>query len=198
MKRQLERLKGKRLVTGDANLMTKNEICINATPNGVEVKEIGADGKIKDLANSGGGSGAKEWYYSIDMPGLTDLMGEETMFLFAYGFVPNYVITLANNNKYVEYYIGNADAIVDLQNSIETMIAFRVIDNIPVNIEAESNMYFCYGNIFDKFKSVMTILDPSGSEAYDNFVAMISPYIKEISKQEYESLIEQPAIILGK
>lgn len=54
MKRQLERLKGKRLVTGDANLMTKNEICINTTSDGgVEVKEIGTDGKIKDLTSSG-------------------------------------------------------------------------------------------------------------------------------------------------
>lgn len=50
MKRQLERLKGKRLVTGDANLMTKNEICINTTSDGgVEVKEIGVDDKIRDL-----------------------------------------------------------------------------------------------------------------------------------------------------
>lgn len=54
MKRQLERLKGKRLVTGDTNLMTKNEICINTTSDGgVEVKEIGVDGKIKDLASGG-------------------------------------------------------------------------------------------------------------------------------------------------
>ena len=53
MKRQLERLKGKRLVTGDANLMTKDEICINTTSDGgVEVKYIGVDGKIKDLASS--------------------------------------------------------------------------------------------------------------------------------------------------
>lgn len=56
MKRQLDRLKGKRLVTGNPNLMTKNEIYINTTPNGVEVKEIGIDGKIKDLAGSGGGN----------------------------------------------------------------------------------------------------------------------------------------------
>lgn len=66
MKRQLDRLKGKRLVTGDPNLMTKDEICINATPNGVEVKEIGVDGKIKDLAGSGGGdvpSGGNNWKY---------------------------------------------------------------------------------------------------------------------------------------
>lgn len=63
MKRQLDRLKGKRLVTGDPNLMTKDEICINATPNGVEVKEIGIDGKIKDLAGSGesGGGGGDNW-----------------------------------------------------------------------------------------------------------------------------------------
>lgn len=57
MKRQLKRLKGKRLVTGDANLMTKNEICINTTSDGgVEVKEISIDGKIKDLAGSSGSS----------------------------------------------------------------------------------------------------------------------------------------------
>ena len=65
MKRQLDRLKGKRLVTGDPNLMTKDEICINATPNGVEVKEIGTDGKIKDLAGSSGSSseGGKGFEY---------------------------------------------------------------------------------------------------------------------------------------
>lgn len=74
MKRQLERLKGKRLVTGDPNLMTKDEICINATPNGgVEVKEIGTDGKIKDLVGSGDNGGGnssgevKERWVSIDI-----------------------------------------------------------------------------------------------------------------------------------
>lgn len=69
MKRQLERLKGKRLVTGDPNLMTKDEICINATPNGgVEVKEIGTDGKIKDLAGSGdngGGNNEEEHWIGV-------------------------------------------------------------------------------------------------------------------------------------
>ena len=68
MKRQLERLKGKRLVTGDSNLMTKNEICINTTSDGgVEVKEIGVDGKIKDLANSGGSSSSDMEYYSTSL-----------------------------------------------------------------------------------------------------------------------------------
>ena len=79
MKRQLDRLKGKRFVTGDPNLMTKDEICINATPNGVEVKEIGVDGKIKDLAGSKGGGGeggeVKDYkYYRIN-----NLEDEETM-----------------------------------------------------------------------------------------------------------------------
>lgn len=80
MKRQLDRLKGKRLVTGDPNLMTKDEICINATPNGVEVKEIGTDGKIKELAggsgSNSGGSGdseVKEYeYYEINFNGLDE------------------------------------------------------------------------------------------------------------------------------
>lgn len=67
MKKRLNTLKGKRLVTGDANLMTKDEICINATPNGVSVKEIGTDGKIKDLTGSGdnGGSNKNVKYYGI-------------------------------------------------------------------------------------------------------------------------------------
>lgn len=56
MKKQLKRLKGKRLVTGDANLITKDEILINTTSDGeVYVKEIGTDGKIKDLSSGGGG-----------------------------------------------------------------------------------------------------------------------------------------------
>lgn len=63
MKRQLDRLKGKRLVTGDPNLMTKDEICINATPNGVEVKEIGTDGSIKDIASGGSGSSSNDIVY---------------------------------------------------------------------------------------------------------------------------------------
>lgn len=54
--------------------MTKDEICINATPNGVEVKEIGTDGKIKDLAGSGGSSSSNvsqydEYYEYIDIDG---------------------------------------------------------------------------------------------------------------------------------
>lgn len=66
MKRQLDRLKGKRLVTGDPNLMTKDEICINATSNGVEVKEIGTDGSIKDIASGNSENTKKEYeYYRI-------------------------------------------------------------------------------------------------------------------------------------
>lgn len=78
MKRQLDRLKGKRLVTGDPNLMTKDEICINATPNGVEVKEIGTDGKIKDLAGSGVGSGTSvqfEYYRVKQHVFLDEVLG---------------------------------------------------------------------------------------------------------------------------
>lgn len=76
MKRKLNTLKGKRLVTGDSNLMTKDEICINATPNGVEVKEIGTDGKIKDLTGSGNSNGSsseepsEKWvsFYALGEP----------------------------------------------------------------------------------------------------------------------------------
>lgn len=75
MKRQLDRLKGKRLVTGDPNLMTKDEICINATPNGVEVKEIGTDGSIKDIAT--GGEGVENHYYVFtDNSRYSDYFGQ--------------------------------------------------------------------------------------------------------------------------
>ena len=86
MKRQLERLKGKRLVTGDANLMTKNEICINTTSDGgVEVKEIGVDGKIKDLAGSGGSSSSDVEYYSTSLEKVQTLGAISDVII---GFIP--------------------------------------------------------------------------------------------------------------
>lgn len=90
MKRQLDRLKGKRLVTGDVNLMTKDEICINTTPNGVEVKEIGPDGEIKDLAggsNSSSGESVNEdiEFIYIKLNGIDFL--QNTTYLIT-GFLP--------------------------------------------------------------------------------------------------------------
>lgn len=109
MKRQLDRLKGKRLVTGDPNLMTKDEICINATPNGVEVKEIGIDGSIKDIASGGGGGNNNTSndikYYHLKVQYPDDVMMPYGLFASIFKLVPT---DEAKEQDIIDTIIGNA------------------------------------------------------------------------------------------
>lgn len=54
MKRKIDTIKGKRLVMGGGtNILTKNEILVTETSNGIELKERSSDGSIKELAGGG-------------------------------------------------------------------------------------------------------------------------------------------------
>lgn len=51
MKRKINTIKGKRLVMGGGtNSLTKDEILVTETSNGIELKERSSDGSIKELA----------------------------------------------------------------------------------------------------------------------------------------------------
>lgn len=54
MKRKIDTIKGKRLVMGGTNTLTKNEILVIETPDGIELKERDSDGKVKQLSGSSG------------------------------------------------------------------------------------------------------------------------------------------------
>lgn len=57
MKRKINTIKGKRLVMGGGtNNLTKDEILVTETSNGIELKERSSDGSIKELAGGGSSS----------------------------------------------------------------------------------------------------------------------------------------------
>ena len=69
MKRKINKLRGKRLVTGDPNLVTMNEIHVKDTSEGVEITERDKNGKLVNInmpsggGESGGESGGGLTYY---------------------------------------------------------------------------------------------------------------------------------------
>lgn len=66
MKRKIDTIKGKRLVMGGStNTLTKNEILVTETPDGIELKERDSDGKVKQLSGSSGNSSSDGEYYKF-------------------------------------------------------------------------------------------------------------------------------------
>ena len=212
MKRQLDRLKGKRLVTGDPNLMTKDEICINATPNGVEVKEIGTDGKIKDLAGSGGGgdSEEKEWYYKIDWDkllqgygnGTTDQNILEILLMIPLGMSYSAIYPYDLGNTTSAYYdvdlpspLLYAELMKNPENLVPNLAKIKAMSikydySYPVMMD---NITIIHGDIYTKaYYSINQVI------SIDELKPIIDEYYTEISKQEYEPLIERQNVILGK
>ena len=169
MKRRLNTLKGKKLVTGDPNLMTKDEICINATPNGVEVKEIGTDGKIKDLAGSSEGSSEDRKYYKIYEEFLNILINANVLDI-PFGFIQHGLVTKSGYTVIGNPIILNTNG---LFNSIEEISFIK-------------NKVFIDG-VIEEFNSFDNLID--GIIAQGVIPSDIKNYYKEISKEE--SLIYQ-------
>lgn len=62
MKRKINTIKGKRLVMGGGtNNLTKDEILVTETSNGIELKERSSDGSIKELAGGSSEGGDNIW-----------------------------------------------------------------------------------------------------------------------------------------
>lgn len=184
MKRQLDRLKGKRLVTGDPNLMTKDEICINATPNGVEVKEIGTDGKIKDLAGSGG-EGVNEYYYKWKDD--ADKFSELFDLIATIGRVKNIINGGRLFYNLTDTYSGEDFSNKELMRDSDAFCIFG--EETPI-VFADNYTIIPKGNLIDKI-NVSDVLYPS--EDVSQIIPLVIDYVNnnltEITKEEYESLI---------
>ena len=176
MKRKIGEIYNKPIVEGDINLKTPNEI------------------HKSELFEGGGASNSevKEWYYRVDVQGIYDAVGEdiEVIGMIIY---PNYIIIPGTNThkKINSYFWSWKDFTVSRTKEI---VAFSCVSNIPVQTEADDKLYNIYGDNFTKLKYVLSSL---GGD-YEQIINIISPYITEISKEEYESLIDIPTIILGK
>lgn len=192
MKRQLERLKGKRLVTGDANLMTKNEICINTTSDGgVEVKEIGVDGKIKDLAG-GSSSDGKIKYYKTKFKDHDD---EE------YGYLAVNVMISACDTLKVNIYNGwvpeeesliaslhttSGDLAMAFNKAYGMSFIFRACTTRNNKIETINNDSVLVFNTFEEYYSYRRTLEielVGGGE-----IPPFDYYFEEITEEEFNKI----------
>lgn len=172
MKRRLNTLKGKKLVTGDPNLMTKDEICINATPNGVEVKEIGTDGKIKDLVGSGGGgdSEQREWlYYKLNRETNNDMFSNVLIYLYDLYLAVYFNGGVTETTSYYSNYQWN-------DGKYAGYIRVPKQDFVTVSwTDSDSFIQIIYDK--KQFKEIMLIFFPD---------------IEEITKEEYYSIVTLP------
>lgn len=147
---------------------------------------------VKEIRNSSEGEGVKEWYYTINVQGIYDSVGEEDALILMMSICPNYIVsTTVVGKKFEQAFYSWKD--FDISNTKE-IIAFRCVENFPAQVASDDKIYFIYGDSYTKLKHIAKLTDTD----YEMVLNMISPYISEISKEEYESLIEQPAIILGK
>lgn len=175
-KRKIGEIYNKPIVEGDINLKTPNEI---------HKSEL-----------SGGGASAgevKEWYYRVNVQGIYDALGGEDIGVISLIIYPNYVIIPGANThkKFNSYFYSWKDFTVSRTKEI---IAFSCVSNIPMQVETDGKIYLVYGDNFTKLKHSL----PTLGGDYELIVNTISPYITEISKEEYEALIEIPNVIIGK
>lgn len=192
MKRQLERLKGKRLVTGDSNLMTRDEICINETPNGVEVKEIGKDGKIKNLAGSDGGGEIKEHYYKFVF--TPDTLADEILNLF---IIKEIVCDYGDGNTFkLNKLIGAYGGFTNLEEQLDDYCKYIITLDCPVSIGINNEVVnFPRGSVAEKYESFISMMYPEATAEEIEFAmnALNTVYVP-ITKEEYEAALKDLGI----
>ena len=192
MKRQLERLKGKRLVTGDINLMKKDEICINETPNGVEVKEIGKDGKIKDLAGSDSGGGIKEYYYEFVYN--PDIVVDELLILF---IIKEIVCDYNDGVSYkVNKLTGSYGGFVTLEEQINEYCKYIITLDCPVSVSVNGEIVTSpKGSVAEKFEDFINMMNPNASaEEIEAVINAVNASFIPITKEEYEAVLKDLGI----
>lgn len=192
MKRQLERLKGKRLVTGDINLMKKDEICINETPNGVEVKEIGKDGKIKDLAGSDGGGGIKEHYYKFVYN--PDILTDEILAAF---IIKEIVCDYNDGNPHkLNKLMGSYGGFVNLEEQLDEYCKYIITLDCPVSVNVQGEVFnFPKGSVAEKFEYFINMVNPDASaEEIEATINALNTVFVPITKEEYEAALKDLGI----
>lgn len=176
-KRKIGEIYNKPIVEGDINLKTPNEI---------HKSELSGGGN-----NSSGE--VKEWYYRVNIQGIYDAIGVEDVTVLTMTVFANYVILPdANNNKKFNSYMYDWSELS--VSTTKKILAFTCVSNIPLQASGNDIHYLIYGDNFTKLKHMMTVI---GGD-YEQIINAVSPHITEISKEEYESLIEIPSVILGK
>lgn len=191
MKRQLERLKGKRLVTGDINLMKKDEICINETPKGVEVKEIGKDGKIKDLTGSSEGEIKEHYYKFVYTP---NMLADEILTTF---IIKEIVCDYNDGNPYkLNKLMGSYGGFVNLEERLDEYCKYIITLDCPVSVNVQGEVVnFPKGSVLQKVSYLFSIMSPDApAEEIEAVLNALNTVFVPITKEEYEAALKNLGI----
>lgn len=197
MKYNLRTLKGKRIVGGDPNLATKNEIHVTKIP-----EQLGIEG--------GETESSKEYYYLfncskyINDNNITDEDIKNGALLELTIFMSNAEFMLRDIDHDGHYYTHNMTA--SSANGSEYLTSAYFWKNIKgmsirdsyvgMSVTSKDGDYIVNsGNIFERTIKYVKIW--SGKEdAAIALIDKINPYITEVTKEEYESYIDVPITIL--
>lgn len=162
MKYNLRTLKGKRIVGGDPNLATKNEIHVSKIP-----EELGIEG-----------GGANVFYYKVSDDSLGLLMTSAKL-------APSYTICAMKDGKMEEFNItdeyyaihscaGYSYGVLKLLDV--PYFVGEVVDNDIVN------RYICTGDLYDRLSVILQVSPEEVKGTYKDKVS-------EITKEEYYNII---------
>lgn len=193
-KRKIGEIYNKPIVEGDINLKTPNEI------------------HKSELSGGGNNSGTevKEWYYRVDWDklsldsnnGTIDSNMLEMLLMLPIGMSYSAIYPYDLGNAHIAYYdvdlpspLLYAELMKNPENLVPNLakikaIKFKYDYSYPVMMD---NITIIHGDIYTKaYYSINQAI------SIDELKPIIDEYYTEISKQEYEPLIERQITILGK
>lgn len=184
-KRKIGEIYNKPIIEGDINLKTPNEI-------------------HKSELSGGGASSCemKEWYYKFNIDKLLeDFSDNPSSAVMLIGYFSYYVGLrgVGTKEKYIEFQTNiTMDSITT--KFFKNTKGAKVVDSIPIfTVISDGNSdypAYIYGNYYQRMLLLTKVFAPSVT--LEQVKESLLPYITEISKEEYETLIEMPNVILGK
>lgn len=161
----------------------------------------GINPKTVSAVSKGGGEGAevKEWYYRINIDKAIQEGLDDVSIGMLFGLCTDYVtkINISTDSGSLYKYTQIPASTLD---NLKVSIAGKINDGHPsyMDMHKANRLYpiYVYGDyitrVYHMFASFQDGLDIA------EIKQMLNPYMTEISKEEYESLIEWPITILGK
>lgn len=206
MKQRVNTIKGKRLVYGgDTNTLTKDEILVTETPNGVQLKERTSNGTIKDLGGSGSSSKIEEKYYKIacddtgfSFIGLAAIYNLFYRFPFEGTFLKSCVIQYRSEqlpldvSKHIIDLASKNDYVVLTSVNIEQKIALYSTRNKEI-IDFTISSYLPQAVIDMMIQTMQKegVSDEEITTMISEFEKVSSQSIVEITKEEAESIVSK-------
>ena len=159
---------------------------------------------VNIVSKGGGGEGGevKEWYYKFNTDKLLeDFSDNPSGAVFTIGYFSYYVgLREVGSTKMCIEYQTNITTDSITTEFLKNTKGAKVVDSMPIFeiISDTTGSYpvYIYGNYWQRMLVFTKVFAPNVT--LEQVKESLLPYITEISKEEYETLIEIPNVILGK